>query len=141
MSERERTTRVVIRAGIDEIPRVSAVMEEAMRECTFPDDAILDLQLAVEEAITNIILHGYQGASGEVEIEIQVTEKIAKVRIMDQAPPFDPLSVPDPDRISELSERRTGGLGIYLMRQVADEVSYQFTEGRNILTIMKKKTN
>ena len=141
MSERERTARVVICADLSGIPRVSAVMEEAMRECTYSDDAILDLQLAVEEAISNIILHGYRGRSGEVEIEIKVTEKITEVRISDQAPPFDPLSVPDPDRESDLSERRTGGLGIYLMRQVADEVRYRYAGGKNVLTLVKKKTD
>ena len=141
MSERERTVRVVIGAGIDEIPGISAVIEDMMQECTFSDDAILDLQLAVEEAITNIILHGYRGASGEVEVEIQVTEKIAEVHITDHAPPFDPLSVPDPDRVSDLSERHTGGLGIYLMRQVVDEVRYKYVDGKNVLTLIKKKTD
>ena len=141
MSECERTARLVIGADLTGIPRVSAVMEEAMQECTFSDDAILDLQLAVEEAISNIILHGYGGGSGEVEIEIQVTEKIAEVRIRDRAPPFDPLSVPDPDRKSDLSERRTGGLGIYLMRQVVDEVCYVYVDGKNVLTLIKKKTD
>jgi serine/threonine-protein kinase RsbW len=141
MSEHERTVRLVIGADLAEIPRISAVMEEAMQEYKFSDDAILDLQLAVEEAVSNTILHGYRGASGEVEVEIQVTEKIAEVHITDHAPPFDPLSVPDPDRVSDLSERRTGGLGIYLMRQVVDEVRYEYVDGKNILTLVKEKTD
>jgi serine/threonine-protein kinase RsbW len=141
MSEHERTVRLVIGADLAEIPRISAVMEEAMQEYKFSDDAILDLQLAVEEAITNTIFHGYRGVSGEVEIEILVTEEDTVVQITDRAPPFDPLSVPDPDRVSDLSERRTGGLGIYLMRQVVDEVRYEYVNGKNVLTLIKRKTD
>lgn len=141
MSESECISRVAIGADLAEIPQVSKAMEELMRECSFSDDAILDLQLAVEEAIANIILHGYRRASGKVEIEIHVTDETAEVRIKDYAPPFDPLSVPDPDRVSDLSERHTGGLGIYLMRQVVDEVHYKYEDGKNVLTLIKRKTD
>jgi serine/threonine-protein kinase RsbW len=141
MSENPCTASLVIGAGIDEIPRVTAAIEEAMQKCSFSDEAILDLQLAVEEAIANIILHGYQEVSGDVDIDIRVSEEAAEVRIRDHAPPFDPLSVPDPDRASDLSKRRNGGLGIYLMRQVVDEVRYQYTGGKNVLTLVKKNTD
>ena len=141
MSKSKCTTRVVIGGDLAGIPRVSAAIEDMMRECRFSDDEILDLQLGVEEAIANIILHGYRGVSGEVEIEIHVTDMSAEVGISDQAPPFDPLSVPVPDLGSELSERHAGGLGIHLMRQVVDEVRYEYVNGNNVLTLVKRKPN
>jgi serine/threonine-protein kinase RsbW len=141
MSKNKCTTRVVIGGDLAGIPPVSAAIEDMMRECRFSDEEILDLQLGVEEAIANIILHGYRSVSGEVEIEIDVTGKAAEVSISDQAPPFDPLSVPVPDLGAELSERHAGGLGIHLMRQVVDEVRYEYVNGKNVLKLVKRKTN
>jgi serine/threonine-protein kinase RsbW len=129
---------IVILAKLDEIPRVSIAIEEAMRACAFPEEAILDLQLAVEEALANTILHGYRDTSGEVSIAIQATQEAVQVRIEDHAPPFDPLSLLEPERGSDLARRRIGGLGVYLMRQVVDEVRYQYIEGKNVLTLTKR---
>jgi len=133
------STTFAISANLSEIPRVSAAIEETMRTCAFSDDAILDMQLAVEEAVSNTILHGYRGAVGQVTIAIQAMHELVQVRIEDHAPPFDPLSHPDPYRESELAERRIGGLGIYLMRQVVDEIIYQYIDRKNVLTLVKKK--
>ncbi|MDD1678821.1 MAG: ATP-binding protein [Methanomicrobiales archaeon] len=130
---------LTISGDIHEIPQISAALEETMRACGFSDDAILDMQLAVEEAVANTILHGYRGAVGEVTIAIHATLQSVQIRIEDHAPPFDPLSLPEPDRGSDLAERRIGGLGIYLMRQVADEVVYEYTGSKNVLTLVKRK--
>ena len=131
---------LTIHADLNEIPPVSAFVEGAMRTGGFSDNAILDMQLAVEEAVANTILHGYCGAMGEVTIAIQASHNTVRVRIEDHAPPFDPLSLPKPERKSDLSERRIGGLGIYLMRTVVDEVRYQYVDGKNVLTLVKKKS-
>jgi len=135
-----RSATLVIRADINEIPRVSAALEEMMRACAFSDDAILDLQLAVEEAVANTIVHGYCGAPGDVTIAIRVMNEVVEVRIEDHAPPFDPLSIPGPDLQSGLDQRRIGGLGIYLLRQVVDEVAYTYTDSKNVLTLVKRNT-
>jgi serine/threonine-protein kinase RsbW len=134
----QRTT-LVIPADVGEIPQVSAALKEAMRTCGFPADAILDLQLAVEEAVVNTVVHGYRGAPGEVAIAIHLTDGQIEVRIEDHAPPFNPLTLPDPDRECDLNERRVGGLGIFLIRQLIDEVGYQYTGGKNVLTLVKRK--
>jgi serine/threonine-protein kinase RsbW len=131
---------MVIQAKLDEIPGVSIAIEEAMQACAFPGETILDLQLAVEEAIANTILHGYRDTTGEVTIVIHATQKAVQVRIEDHAPPFDPLSLPEPERGSDLAKRHVGGLGIYLMRQVVDEVRYQYIEGKNVLTLTKRSS-
>jgi anti-sigma regulatory factor (Ser/Thr protein kinase) len=135
----DRSATLVIRADLGEIPRVSALLDRVMGACGFPHDAILDLQLAVEEAVANTIQHGYRGAAGEIALTISATDRTAKVRIVDNASPFSPLSLPDPDRESGISERQIGGLGIYLIRQVVDDVSYRHAGGKNILTLVKRK--
>jgi len=135
----DTTHTLTVRADIHEIPRVSGAIEETMRTAGFPDEAILDVQLAVEEAIANTIVHGFRGATGEVTVTIHVAEDMVTARVEDRAPPFDPLSLPEPNRESDLAERHIGGLGIYLMRRVVDEVTYQYVEGKNVLTLIKKK--
>jgi len=115
-------------------------VEKSLRSCAFSDDAILDLQLAVEEAVVNTIVHGYRGAAGTLTIAIHVTDSAAEIRIEDRAPAFDPLSLPEPDRGDDLARRRIGGLGVYLLRQMVDDVSYAYADGKNILTLVKKKS-
>jgi serine/threonine-protein kinase RsbW len=110
-----------------------------MRARGFPEDDILDTQLAVEEAITNIIVHGYRDAGGEITVSCRAGNGNVEVRLEDRAGPFDPLTIPEPDLASEVEERKIGGIGIFLIRQVMDEIRYRFEEGKNILVLTKRK--
>jgi anti-sigma regulatory factor (Ser/Thr protein kinase) len=65
---------------------------------------------------------------------------MVEVQIEDAAPPFDPLSLPEPDLTVDLEERQVGGLGIFLIRQVMDEIVYRHENGKNILVLVKRKT-
>jgi serine/threonine-protein kinase RsbW len=126
---------------IGEIPIVSARLDETMGAYGFQPEEILDTQLAVEEVITNIIIHGYKQPGCRIHISCQFTGNHVLIRITDSAPRFDPLSLPEPELDADIDDRKIGGLGIYLVRQVMDEVSYAYRDGRNILTMEKwKKT-
>lgn len=131
---------IAIGSDIAEIPRVSAVLEEAMQAHGFSAEEILDTQLAVEEAITNVIVHGYRKAGGKIVISLRFGTGGLHITITDSATPFDPLSLPAPDLEADVDERRIGGLGVYLIRQVMDETTYQFADGKNILTLTKKRS-
>jgi anti-sigma regulatory factor (Ser/Thr protein kinase) len=130
---------LVISADLNEIEKVNTALEEAMRASAYSDDMIHELQLVVEEAIANTILHGYCDAPGDVAVGIRVTDGAVEVRIEDRATPFDPLTVPEPDRESNLDERGIGGLGIYLIRSLVDEAIYRYSDGKNILTLVKRR--
>jgi anti-sigma regulatory factor (Ser/Thr protein kinase) len=106
----------------------------------FSTDDILDTQLAVEEVITNIINHGYKNGCGEIIISCRINLYQAEVRIKDFAPRFDPLSLPEPELDGTIENRKIGGLGVFLIRQVMDEISYQYENGQNILVMKKRKT-
>lgn len=95
--------------------------------------------LAVDEAVTNIMEHGYDpGIEGLIEIEAEVDESCFKVVIRDNGRVFNPESVPVVDMARHLKARRKKGLGIFLMRQIMDEVRYRFQDGiRNELTLVK----
>jgi serine/threonine-protein kinase RsbW len=135
----EKSLSLTIDADIHAIPAVSTALDQAMRAHGFSDEEILDTQLAVEEAITNVIVHGYAGGPGTIVITCRTTRGLAEVQIEDTTLPFNPLSLPEPDITEELEERQIGGLGVFLIRQVMDEISYRYEAGKNILVLVKKK--
>jgi serine/threonine-protein kinase RsbW len=100
------------------------------------------VQLAVDEASTNIIEHGYgQECPEMIDITCEVIENGLKIVIYDDAEPFNPESVPEPEMNVSLEELKPRGLGIYLIRQMMDEVHYEPTQDRgNTLTMIKHHT-
>lgn len=128
-----------IDADIHAIPRVSLALDKAMRSHGFSEEECLDTQLAVEEAVTNVIVHGYAGTSGQIQITCRTTHNLAEVQIRDWAPPFNPMSMPEPDITEELEDRQIGGLGVFLIRRVMDEILYRYEDGNNILVLIKKR--
>jgi serine/threonine-protein kinase RsbW len=103
-------------------------------------DTTDDMVLAVDELTTNSIIHGYRGGDGEVEVEVEREGSSMVVRVRDQAPPFNPTKMPDPDTTLPLELRPKGGLGIYLSREVTDGLVYRRTGDGNEMTIVKRIT-
>ena len=102
-------------------------------------EAIDDTLAALDEAVSNIIIHGYHGQPGSIEVEVEKEKEALVIRLRDQSPLFDPTLVPPPDLTLPLEERRLGGLGIHLIRCFTDSMAYRVTpEGDNELTLMKK---
>jgi serine/threonine-protein kinase RsbW len=97
--------------------------------------------MAVDEACTNIIEHAYGGEGrGDIECTCQIESDRLIVRLCDHGRPFDPSSVPEPDINASLEERTEGGLGLFLIRKLMDEVHFEFTaESGNVLTMVKWK--
>jgi len=101
--------------------------------------SIFEVQMAVDEACTNIIKHAYSEEKGTITLICELVNDELTVAIRDRGKPFDPSSVPRPDFHADLDKRRIGGLGIYLMRRMMDEVSYSCDAQRgNELTMRKK---
>ncbi len=98
-----------------------------------------DMLLAVDEAATNIIVHGYGECGGSIAVSVERLADELIVQLRDEADPFDPHCVPAPDLRMPLEERGPGGLGIFLMRQLVDEVRHRTIGVRgNELTLVKK---
>lgn len=101
--------------------------------------AIYDLQLAVDEACANVIKHGYGGQAGRIDVTVEPVEEGVQVVVRDWGGAFDPHVVPAPDVKAPLEERRLGGLGLFLMRKVMDDVSFTFDAERgNTLRMVKR---
>jgi len=127
-----------VKAAIENLPHLMDNIQSFMRDRGFTDETVLDVQLAVDEAVTNIIRHGYRGRDGVIEVRCRVSAQDIVITIEDSAEPFDPLSVKEPELGDDVESRQIGGLGIFLMRKKMDQVTYEFRNGKNVLTLRKK---
>ena len=100
---------------------------------------VLKLQLAIEEACTNIIKYAYPRETGKITISCEVRDNSLIITIRDKGIPFNPLSVPVPDIEVEMEKRQVGKLGLHLIRNLMDDVSYSFDDEQGNILVMKKK--
>ena len=97
------------------------------------------IMLVLEELITNLVKYGYRDRpAGSAEVILALEESRLMLELVDDGDPFDPLGQPPPDLDAPLEERDVGGLGIHLIRALADEVRYQRAGERNILYLMRR---
>jgi serine/threonine-protein kinase RsbW len=125
-----------VQARLEEIPGILDVIAATAGE-VLGAAALLELQLAVDEACTNIVLHGYRGREGSIAVSCRVEDGLVVVELFDTAPPFDPTCAPPPSLDGDAASRPVGGLGIYLMRKMAD-TRYRREGERNILKLEKR---
>ncbi len=113
---------------------------QAAREAGLSDGDVYAIQLAVDEACSNIIEHAYGGEDrGEIECHCAVGPEQLIVVLRDQGARFDAASVPEPDLTGDLDERQTGGLGLYLIRHLVDDVRFESDASGNVVTLVKRK--
>ena len=106
----------------------------------FTDKEVYSIQLATDEAVSNVIEHAYKGrANGSLELTCYFDNIKLTITILDQGKSFDLTKVAPPDLKADLSRRKVGGLGIYLMRKLMDDVRYEVTASGNLLTLIKIK--
>ena len=130
-----------IPAQVSQLALARQFMEDTGARLGLPNSVTHPLTLAVDESLSNIVQHGYQGQLGTIEIELERVDNEVIVRLRDQGPPFDPTSLPDPDTALPLDQRPVGGLGVYLTRRSVDGIAYERTAaGDNQLTLTKKIT-
>ena len=128
-----------IAANLNDLLQVRHFVEETAVTHIHNQQTISDIVLAIDEAVTNIIRHGYQHDSGKIEISISYQETQIEIKIYDRSPNFDPTQVIPPDPNTPLSQRKPGGMGIPLIRHLTDELQYQkLPDGRNELTLIKQ---
>jgi len=122
---------------------ISEFVTGAARDAGLDARAIFAVQLAVDEACSNIIDHAYGGEGyGDIECTCRVTDDGLTVILRDQGRPFDPSCVPQPNLCPSLEDEDCtgGGLGLYFMHQLMDEVHFVFTpDSGNVLTMVKRR--
>lgn len=126
-------------AELKNLAAIRRFLLEAGRQLHGSAQALDDLTLAVDEMVTNIIRHGYRGQAGQIEIEIRREAGALIVYLRDQAPVFDPTSLPDPDITLPLELRPIGGLGVFLARKRVDSLKHRVHRlGGNELILTKQ---
>jgi serine/threonine-protein kinase RsbW len=121
------------------LARIRRFVEERAVDLGADETMVGDIIQAVDESVTNVIVHGYRGQPGIVEVEMGLVAGALVIQLRDHAPPFDPTSVPRPNLDLPLERRPLGGMGVHLTRELTDEATYRRPEGwGNELTLIKR---
>ena len=127
-------------AKTEELPEVLGFVEETLEsyECSMKNQTAICV--AIEEVFVNVANYAYGAGSGEATLDIGFAEDSREVTfcLSDRGIPFDPLQKPDPDITLSVEERQIGGLGIFIVKKTMDTVRYDYEDGKNILTMVKK---
>ena len=130
---------LILHNDIQQIPQLADFVETIAEESGLSQPLSMSLNLALEEAVTNVIVYAYpEGTDGLVDIEAIIRKDLIRFIISDSGQPFDPTQVEAVDINLPLEERPIGGLGIHLVRSIMDEVSYERVDGKNHLYLIKK---
>ena len=129
-----------IEATIDNIPTVTAFVDEKLEELNCPIKAQMQIDIAIDELFSNIAKYAYHPGSGPATVKVEVEEDPMAVIItfIDHGTPYDPLANEDPDVTLNVDEREIGGLGIFVVKKTMDDISYEYKDGHNILKIKKE---
>ena len=129
-----------IPALIENLGQVLEFVEAKLEEMDCPMKVQAQIDIAVEEIYVNIAHYAYQSEPGRATICIETEEDsdLVVIRFIDSGIPFNPLEKKDPDITLSAEERSIGGLGIYMVKRSMDDVSYEYKDGQNVLTIKKK---
>ena len=125
-------------ADTGNFPAVWEFVSQVLTEYGADDAVLMQIELGVEEVFVNIASYAYPDTEGEAEVEVSVEDGMAILRFTDSGVAFDPVAAPEPDTGLPAEERQIGGLGIFLVKEMMDDVSYSYEEGKNILVIKKR---
>ncbi len=131
---------LTVDSRLERLSEIGNFIEDAASRCGMTDKQVYDVQMAVDEACTNVIEHAYGGKkSGKIDITCEKRGSDLVVTIRDYGKPFDPDQVEQPKTNAPLSERNIGGLGLFFIHKLMDRVKFDFSSGRgNTLTLVKK---
>ena len=121
----EQSTSLRMKAVLENVPRAIECVTEWAQKAGFDERALYKIQLAVDEACANVVDHAYTGAEpGDIEVSCRLSDRLLTIRVRDWGEGFDLGGVKDPDLEAPLEERSLGGLGLFLVRQVMDDVQF-----------------
>jgi len=126
-------------ADIRDVETIREFVVRVSRDLDVDDRIIPDLELVADELCSNVINHGYNGQGGWIEVTVLPVEQGLQLTIRDWGQGFDPAAVPVPDLEAPLEQRALGGLGLFLVRQLMDEVQFETCDGNgNSVTVVKR---
>ncbi len=128
-------------ARFDQLDAIRGFAAQAARDAGMRESEINAIELAVDEACSNIVEHAYEGMKdGDIECTCDASSEALTIILRDHGKPFDSATVPIPDVNADLKKRRVGGLGIFIMRKLMDEVRFEaLGRAGNVLTMIKRR--
>ena len=131
--------KLVLKNEISEIDTLAVFVRELGEELGLTSDLVFNLNLVLEEAVSNVILYAYpKGEQQEISLSANVSDNNLVFVLTDSGKEFDPTQAPDADITLSAEERQIGGLGIFLIRQIMNQIEYQRIDGKNVLTLGKQ---
>ena len=131
---------LTIAATVENIETVTDFVNAQLEMLECPIKAQMQIDIAIDELFGNIAHYAYNPEIGSATVRVEVAQAPLAVIItfIDNGVPYDPLAMEDPDVGLSAEDRAIGGLGIYLVKKTMDEISYEYKDGQNILSIKKK---
>lgn len=131
---------LTVPATLEKLDAVQAFIEEELEENGCPMKSVMQISIAVEEIYVNIAHYAYHPEIGEATVRCSVGGDPLQVTVqfLDSGKPFDPLAKKDADTTLSAEERDIGGLGILMVKKSMDDVTYEYKDGCNILTLKKR---
>ena len=131
---------ITVEAKIENVDKVTEFVNEVLEEKEGPLKVQMQLDVAIDEIFGNIAYYAYGKGSGNATIQIEMEDNPPKITLtfIDQGIPYNPLESKDPDITLDIEDREIGGLGIFLVKKTMDELSYEYVDGQNILTMKKE---
>ena len=130
---------LTIPATVENIEKVTEFVNSQLEEINCPIKAKMQIDIAIDELFGNIAHYAYTPETGPATVRVEVTEAPISVIVtfIDHGIPYDPLKKDDPDVTLSAEERAIGGLGIFMVKKTMDEITYEYKDGQNILSIRK----
>jgi anti-sigma regulatory factor (Ser/Thr protein kinase) len=125
-------------ADLNNLPAFLNEVRSCARNMNFDSTSVLQIELAVEEVIVNIINYAYSDGEGSVCLTCEEQKNKLVLKIIDSGRPFDINLAPAPDTTASVADRKIGGLGLFFVKKMMDNVLYERKNGKNILTLTKK---
>lgn len=129
---------LTVDAVVENVTTVLHFVDELLDSAGSIMKAKLQIDVAIDELFSNIAYYAYSSGTGKATVEFELKDGMAVIRFIDSGVPYNPLEKPDPDVTLSAEERAIGGLGIFLVKKSMDDMSYEFRDGQNILTITKR---
>jgi anti-sigma regulatory factor (Ser/Thr protein kinase) len=129
---------VTLSNQLSEIERLAHLVDSFCAAQQLSTDIAYRINLALDEVITNVIIHGYADAQEhEIVTRLTIDGATIVIEVVDDGRPFNPLDVPPVEFAADPLERPIGGLGLHLVRNVMDSIDYRYEHGRNVLVLRK----
>ncbi len=131
---------ITVKAAINSIPTVTEFAVALLEEYQCDMRAQMQICVAIDEMFSNIAYYAYPNGEGEATVvaSFDATERLFSLTFIDSGIPYNPLEKADPDVTLSAEERQIGGLGIMMVRKTMDDMTYEYRDGQNVLTISKK---